>query len=240
MRFALIDQAKEQFPVQRLCPEAFGCSASIRAATSPGRIARRAGASVTIRCCWHMPGRRSRFRTKPQPAPGLIRGQPADDAGVAGDCSRSGLCRLRATNLTTDARDRNQGAREALVQTHHRQRTQLADIALWITRPCYAATASGSRCRARATVMTTRWSRRCWLRRPSGQDVEIRTGLANNLLHTRRCRAGHCPIHRRLLQPRAVPFRARLPQLRTVRKNTRSVEPMPRHFIGASPFDLFS
>ena len=49
MRLALIDQAKEQFPVQRLCGVP-GVSAS---GYLPGGIDRRAVASATLWCCSH-------------------------------------------------------------------------------------------------------------------------------------------------------------------------------------------
>jgi hypothetical protein len=64
MRFRLIDAAKKDFPVQRLCK----ASTSVRADTSPGRSARPAADSVTIWCCWLMCARPSPFRTGPTAA----------------------------------------------------------------------------------------------------------------------------------------------------------------------------
>src|SRR6202171_1765664 len=50
------------------------------------------------------------------------------------------------------------------------------------------------------------------------QDAEIRACLADRLPNPIRGRAGHCPLHRRLLQPYPAPFGTRLRQPRSVRK----------------------
>lgn len=42
------------------------------------------------------------------------------------------------------------------------------------------------------------------------KTTKSRARLANRLLHSRRSRAGHCPLYRRLLQSRPAPFCARL------------------------------
>ena len=65
MRFRLIDAAKKDFPIQRLCKV---LDDAVRADTSPGRSARPAADSVTIWCCWLMSARPSPFRTGPTAA----------------------------------------------------------------------------------------------------------------------------------------------------------------------------
>ena len=65
MRFALIDGAKAQFPVHRLC-RILGVSQSGYFAWR-GRLA--AAANATIWCYWRMSGRRLPYRTAPMAAP---------------------------------------------------------------------------------------------------------------------------------------------------------------------------
>lgn len=68
------------------------------------------------------------------------------------------------------------------------------------------------------------------------QDPEIRADLANKLPNQAGCRAGHCPLHRRLLQPRKATFRPRLPKPRSVRKPSRRQSELYRvQLINQSP-----
>ena len=64
MRFQLIDAAKEEFPVQRLC-KVLGVSPSGYFAW---RAVPPAGASARTWCCWPMSARPSRSRTGPMAA----------------------------------------------------------------------------------------------------------------------------------------------------------------------------
>jgi hypothetical protein len=64
MRFKLIDAAKKEFPVQRLC-KVLGVT---QAATSPGETARPAFASARTWCSWRMSARPSSSRTEPTEA----------------------------------------------------------------------------------------------------------------------------------------------------------------------------
>ena len=65
MRFALIDGAKAQFPVHRLC----ACLVSAKAAILPGEVGWPAAANATTWCCWRMSGRPLPYRTAPMAAP---------------------------------------------------------------------------------------------------------------------------------------------------------------------------
>ena len=53
------------------------------------------------------------------------------------------------------------------------------------------------------------------------KNSEIRAGVADHLLHPPTSDPGHWPLHRRVLQSRPAPFRPRLHQPGTVRKNGR-------------------
>ena len=65
MRFALIDGAKAEFPVHRLC-RVLGVSQSGYFAW---RGRRSAAANATTWCCWRMSGRPSPCRTVPMAVP---------------------------------------------------------------------------------------------------------------------------------------------------------------------------
>ncbi len=64
MRFGLVDAARKEFPVQRLCR----CSASARAATSPGETVRPVGGSGRTWCCSLTSGPPSGAPTQPTAA----------------------------------------------------------------------------------------------------------------------------------------------------------------------------
>src|SRR5271169_3523152 len=61
MRFALIDAAKAEFPVHRLC----GVLGVSQSGYSPGRTGRPAAATATTWCCWPMSARTLPGRTAP-------------------------------------------------------------------------------------------------------------------------------------------------------------------------------
>jgi hypothetical protein len=65
MRFALIDGAKAEFPVHRLC-RVLGVSQSGYFAWRSRPACRR---HVTTWCCWHMSGRPLPYRTAPMAVP---------------------------------------------------------------------------------------------------------------------------------------------------------------------------
>src|SRR3954469_11924311 len=65
MRFALIDRAKAEFPVHRLC-RVLGLA---KAAISPGEVGQLVAANVTTWCCWHMSGQPLPCRTAPMAVP---------------------------------------------------------------------------------------------------------------------------------------------------------------------------
>jgi hypothetical protein len=65
MRSAVIDGAKAEFPVHRLC-RVLGLA---KAAISPGEVGWSAAANATTWCCWRMSGRPLPCGTAPMAVP---------------------------------------------------------------------------------------------------------------------------------------------------------------------------
>ena len=109
--FRLIDAAKKDFPVQRLC-KVLDVSASGYLAWKERPACRQ---QRDDRCCWLMSARPSPFRTGPTAAPAwctnfATMGLPSAAGASPGLCSRMGS-----------------GSAEAAVQAHHRQPSRLSD-----------------------------------------------------------------------------------------------------------------
>lgn len=135
MRFALVDQAKKDFPVYRLC-RVLGVSQSGYFAWKDRPASKRQHDDMVMLA--HV---RSAFALSNAAygSPRMTR-ERQDDGFVIG---RRHTARLMHEN----------GLRA--------RRIAAANIAPWATRPSCAATASVSRCQAREIATTTPWSRRC-------------------------------------------------------------------------------